>query len=233
MTDPYVGKLTFIRVYSGRLKAGERVLNTTQRQDRADRPHPADARERPRGARGARRRRHRGDRRPQVHDDRRHVAPDSSPIVLEAMSFPDPVISVADRAQDEGRPGQARAGAAAAGRGGPDVPRVERRGDRADASSPGWASCTSRSSSTGSSASSTSRGNVGRPQVAYRETITKPAEKIRGKFVRQTGGSGQYGDVLVNVYPNKGEGYEFVDKIVGGRIPKEYIPAVDQGIEEA
>jgi elongation factor G len=77
-------------------------------------------------------------------------------------------------------------------------------------------------------------GNVGRPQVAYRETISKPVEKVQGRFVRQTGGSGQYGDVLVNLYPqDPGAGYEFADKIVGGKIPKEYIPAVDQGIEEA
>jgi elongation factor G len=77
-------------------------------------------------------------------------------------------------------------------------------------------------------------GNVGRPQVAYRETIGKPVEKIQGKFVRQTGGSGQYGDVVVNLVPQEpGGGYEFVDRIVGGKIPKEYIPAVDAGIEEA
>jgi elongation factor G len=77
-------------------------------------------------------------------------------------------------------------------------------------------------------------GNVGRPQVAYRETIGRPAEKIRGKFVRQTGGSGQYGDVVINLYPQEpGAGYVFEDRIVGGKIPKEYIPAVDAGIEEA
>jgi len=76
--------------------------------------------------------------------------------------------------------------------------------------------------------------NVGRPQVAYRETISKPAEKIQGKFVRQTGGSGQYGDVVINLLPQEpGAGYEFVDKIVGGKIPREYIPAVDAGIQEA
>ena len=76
--------------------------------------------------------------------------------------------------------------------------------------------------------------NVGRPQVAYRETISRPAEKVRGRFVRQTGGSGQYGDVEINLYPQEpGAGYEFDDKIVGGKIPKEYIPAVDAGIQEA
>jgi elongation factor G len=76
--------------------------------------------------------------------------------------------------------------------------------------------------------------NVGRPQVAYRETISKPAEKVQGKFVRQTGGSGQYGDVVINLYPQEpGAGYAFDDKITGGRISKEYIPAVDAGIQEA
>jgi elongation factor G len=76
--------------------------------------------------------------------------------------------------------------------------------------------------------------NVGRPQVAYRETVSKPAEKIQGRFVRQTGGSGQYGDAIINLYPQEpGAGYEFEDKIVGGKIPKEYIPAVDAGIREA
>ena len=76
--------------------------------------------------------------------------------------------------------------------------------------------------------------NVGRPQVAYRETISKPAEKIQGKFVRQTGGSGQYGDAVINLLPQEpGAGYEFVDKIVGGKIPKEYIKPIDEGIREA
>jgi elongation factor G len=76
--------------------------------------------------------------------------------------------------------------------------------------------------------------NVGKPQVAYRETVSKPAERVQGKFVRQTGGSGQYGDAVINLLPQEpGKGYEFVDKIVGGKIPKEYIPAIDAGIQEA
>jgi elongation factor G len=76
--------------------------------------------------------------------------------------------------------------------------------------------------------------NVGRPQVAYRETAGRPAEKVQGKFVRQTGGSGQYGDVVINLLPQEpGAGYEFVDKVVGGKIPKEYIKPVDEGIQEA
>ena len=76
--------------------------------------------------------------------------------------------------------------------------------------------------------------NVGRPQVAYRETIGKPVEKIQGKFVRQTGGRGQYGHAVINMEPMEpGEGYEFLDRIVGGKIPKEYIPSIDLGIQEA
>jgi elongation factor G len=75
--------------------------------------------------------------------------------------------------------------------------------------------------------------NVGRPQVAYRETIRRPAEKVEGRFVRQTGGRGQFGHVVINIEPAPGEGFDFVNKIKGGVIPSEFIPAVEQGIEEA
>jgi elongation factor G len=76
--------------------------------------------------------------------------------------------------------------------------------------------------------------NVGRPQVAYRETAGQPVAKIEGKFVRQTGGSGQYGHAVINLEPAApGEGYSFTDKVVGGKIPKEYIPSIDAGIKEA
>ena len=75
--------------------------------------------------------------------------------------------------------------------------------------------------------------NVGRPQVAYRETIRKRVEKVDGKFVRQTGGRGQYGHAVINLEPAPGEGFDFVNEIKGGRIPTEYIPSVEQGIEEA
>jgi elongation factor G len=75
--------------------------------------------------------------------------------------------------------------------------------------------------------------NVGKPQVAYRETVRKKVEKIQGKFVRQTGGRGQYGDAVISLEPNPGKGYEFDNKISGGVIPKEYIKSVDEGIREA
>ena len=75
--------------------------------------------------------------------------------------------------------------------------------------------------------------NVGRPQVSYRETVRGTAEKIEGRFVRQTGGSGQYGIVYINIEPAPGEGFDFVNKIKGGSIPTEFIPAVEKGVEEA
>ncbi|HWF33258.1 MAG TPA: elongation factor G, partial [Solirubrobacteraceae bacterium] len=75
--------------------------------------------------------------------------------------------------------------------------------------------------------------NVGRPQVSYRETVRETVEKIEGKFVRQTGGSGQFGVVIITLEPHPGEGFEFVNKIKGGNIPSEYIPAVQKGVEDA
>jgi elongation factor G len=75
--------------------------------------------------------------------------------------------------------------------------------------------------------------NIGRPQVSYRETVKGMAEKIEGKFVRQTGGSGQYGVVYINMEPAPGEGFDFVNKVKGGSIPTEFIPAVEKGVEEA
>ena len=75
--------------------------------------------------------------------------------------------------------------------------------------------------------------NVGKPQVAYRETIRQRVEKVVGRFVRQTGGRGQYGHAVINLEPAPGEGFDFVNKIKGGKIPTEYIPSVEQGIEEA
>ena len=74
---------------------------------------------------------------------------------------------------------------------------------------------------------------VGRPQVAYRETIRNPVEKVEGKFIRQTGGSGQYGVVYIDLEPAPGEGFDFINKIKGGSVPSEFIPAVEKGIEEA
>jgi elongation factor G len=232
MTDPYVGKLTYIRVYSGQVRAGQRVLNTTSgKTERIGRILQMHANHREeRDELGA------GDIAAIVGfkftTTGDTVAVDSSPIVLESMSFPDPVISVAIEPKTKA-----------------DQDKLAQALQRLAEEDPTFR--VSSDEETGQTLISgmgelhleiivdrlvrefSVQGNVGRPQVAYRETITKPVESVQGKFVRQTGGSGQYGDVLVNLYPNKGEGYEFVDKVVGGRVPKEYIPAVDQGIEEA
>jgi len=232
MTDPYVGKLTYIRVYSGQVKSGQRVLNTTNgKTERIGRILQMHANHREeREELGA------GDIAAIVGlkftTTGDTVAADSSPIVLESMSFPDPVISVAIEPKTKA-----------------DQDKLAQALQRLAEEDPTFR--VSSDEETGQTLISgmgelhleiivdrlvrefNVQGNVGRPQVAYRETITKPVEKVQGRFVRQTGGSGQYGDAVINVYPNPGQGYEFVDKVVGGRVPKEYIPAVDQGIEEA
>jgi len=233
MSDPYVGKLTYFRVYSGRVKAGDRVLNTTngktERIGRILQMHANHREEREEiGA---------GDiaaavglKQSTTGDT---LAVEKAPIVLESMTFPDPVISVAIEPKTKG-----------------DQDKLSQGLQRLAEEDP-----TFRVSSDEETGQTLIAGmgelhleiivdrllrefkvdaNVGRPQVAYRETAGQPAEKIQGKFVRQTGGSGQYGDVTINLLPQTpGTGYEFVDKIVGGKIPKEYIKPVDEGIQEA
>jgi elongation factor G len=233
MTDPFVGKLTYFRVYSGQVKAGDRVLNTTngktERIGRILQMHANHREEREEIGAGeiaaavGLKFTTTGDT----------LAVDSDPIVLESMSFPDPVISVAIEPKTKA-----------------DQDKLSQALQRLAEEDPTFR--VSSDEETGQTLIAGMgelhleiivdrlmrefrvEGNVGRPQVAYRETIGRPAEKIQGKFVRQTGGSGQYGDVVINLYPQEpGGGYEFQDKIVGGKIPKEYIPAVDAGIEEA
>ncbi|MGH3077985.1 MAG: elongation factor G [Gaiellaceae bacterium] len=233
MTDPFVGKLTYFRVYSGSVKAGGRVLNTTngktERIGRILQMHANHREEREEIGAGeiaaavGLKFTTTGDT----------LAVESDPIVLESMSFPDPVISVAIEPKTKA-----------------DQDKLSQALQRLAEEDPTFR--VSSDEETGQTLIAGMgelhleiivdrlmrefrvEGNVGRPQVAYRETIGKPVEKIQGKFVRQTGGSGQYGDVVVNLVPQEpGGGYEFVDRIVGGKIPKEYIPAVDAGIEEA
>jgi elongation factor G len=233
MTDPYVGKLTYFRVYSGQVRAGDRVLNTTngktERIGRILQMHANHREEREEigageiaAAVGLK-----------VTTTGDTLAVASAPIVLESMSFPDPVISVA--IEPKTKADQDKLGAALQRLAEEDptfvVSSDEETGQTLIA---GMGELHLEIIVDRLLREFRVEGNVGRPQVAYRETIGRPAEKIRGRFVRQTGGSGQYGDVLINLYPQKpGEGYEFDDKIVGGKIPKEYIPAVDAGIKEA
>jgi elongation factor G len=158
---------------------------------------------------------------------------ESAPIVLESMTFPDPVISVAVEPKSKADQDKLGSGLARLSEEDPTF-RVETDEETGQTLISGMGELHLEIIVDRLKREFNVDANVGRPQVAYRETITKPAEKIRGKFVRQTGGSGQYGDVVINLYPQQpGDGYEFVDKIVGGKIPKEYIPAVDAGIQEA
>ena len=233
MSDPYVGKLTYFRVYSGRLKAGDRVLNTitgkTERIGRILQMHANHREERDEIgageiAAGV------GLKSTTTGDT---LAVESAPIVLEAMTFPDPVISVAVEPKSKADQDKLGNGLARLAEEDPTF-RVETDEETGQTLISGMGELhleiivdrLKREFNVGA--------NVGRPQVAYRETVSKPAERIQGKFVRQTGGSGQYGDAIINLYPQEpGAGYVFEDKIVGGKIPREYIKPVDEGIREA
>jgi elongation factor G len=161
------------------------------------------------------------------------LAADSAPIVLESMTFPDPVISVAVEPKSKADQDKLSTGLTRLAEEDPTF-RVETDEETGQTLISGMGELHLEIIVDRLKREFNVDANVGRPQVAYRETISKPAEKIQGKFVRQTGGSGQYGDAVINLFPQEpGAGYEFVDKIVGGKIPKEYIPAVDAGIQEA
>jgi elongation factor G len=233
MSDPYVGKLTYFRVYSGTLKAGDRVLNTitgrTERVGRILQMHANHREERDEImageiAAGV------GLKSTTTGDT---LAADSAPIVLESMTFPDPVISVAVEPRSKADQDKLSTGLARLAEEDPTF-RVETDEETGQTLISGMGELHLEIIVDRLKREFNVDANVGRPQVAYRETISKPAEKIQGRFVRQTGGSGQYGDAVINLYPQEpGAGYEFDDKIVGGKIPKEYIPAVDAGIQEA
>src|SRR6266480_106640 len=233
MSDPYVGKLTYFRVYSGQLKAGDRVLNTntgkTERIGRILQMHANHREEREEIgageiAAGV------GLKDTTTGDT---LATDTAPIKLESMSFPDPVISVAVEPRSKADQDKLGAGLQRLAEEDPTF-RVRTDEETAQTLIAGMGELHLEIIVDRLKREFNVDANVGRPQVAYRETIGKPVEKIQGKFVRQTGGSGQYGDAVINLFPQEpGAGYEFVDKIVGGKIPKEYIPAVDAGIQEA
>ncbi|MCL4294030.1 MAG: elongation factor G [Acidimicrobiia bacterium] len=233
MSDPYVGRLTYFRVYSGRLEAGATVINSSKdRKERIGRILQMHAN-------------HREDKDAVFTGDivaavglKNTTTGDtlcdpSKPIVLEKMEFPEPVISVA--IEPKTKADQDKLGKALGALSEEDptfqVHTDEETGQTIIA---GMGELhldvlvdrMTREFSVGA--------NVGKPQVAYRETILDTVEKIEERYVRQTGGRGQYGHVVISLEPTgPGGGYEFVDKITGGVIPREYIPAVDAGIQEA
>jgi elongation factor G len=233
MSDPFVGKLTYFRVYSGTLKAGDRVLNTTngktERIGRILQMHANHREEREEIwageiAAGV------GLKQTTTGDT---LAIESAPIVLERMTFPEPVISVAIEPKTKGDQDKLGAGLARLSEEDPTF-RVTSDEETGQTLIAGMGELHLEIIVDRLMREFKVDANVGRPQVAYRETIGKPAEKIQGRFVRQTGGSGQYGDAVINLLPQEpGKGYEFEDKIVGGKIPKEYIKPIDEGIQEA
>jgi elongation factor G len=233
MSDPYVGKLTYFRVYSGKLAAGSAVLNATKdKKERIGRLLQMHAN-------------HREDKDAVFAGDivaavglKNTTTGDTlcdpaHPIVLERMEFPEPVISVAIEPKtkvDQDKLGKALGSLSE------EDPTFQVRTDEETGQTiiGGMGELHLDVLVDRMVREFGVAANVGKPQVAYRETITVPVEKIEERYVRQTGGKGQYGHVVISLEPTgPGGGYEFVDKITGGVIPREYIPAVDAGIQQA
>jgi elongation factor G len=161
------------------------------------------------------------------------LAIETAPIRLESMEFPDPVIAVAIEPKTKGDQDKLGAGLQRLTDEDPTF-RVRTDDETGQTLISGMGELHLEIIVDRLMREFNVDANVGRPQVAYRETISKPVEKIEGKFVRQTGGRGQYGHVVINMEPaDPGDGYEFLDKIVGGKVPREYISSVDLGIQEA
>jgi len=232
-TDPFVGRLTYFRVYSGKLKAGSHVLNSTKGK------------------------KERIGRLLQMHANKREELEDvfagdiaaaiglkqtktgdtlssmSDPIVLESMSFPEPVIRVA--IEPKTKVDQDKL-AEALGKLAEEDPtfRVYTDEETGQTIISGMGELHLEIIVDRLQREFKVNANVGRPQVAYRETIRKSVEKIEGKFVRQSGGRGQFGHVIINLEPTEpGGGFVFVSAIRGGNVPREYVSSVEQGIREA
>ncbi len=232
MTDPYVGRLSFFRVYSGTAEAGKTVINSTKRQrERLGRILQMHAN-------------HREDLE-QVYSGDIAAAvglkntttgdtlcDEKAPIVLESMEFPEPVIRVA--IEPKTKAGQEKMGIALAKLAEED-PTFKTYTDEETGQTiiAGMGELHLEIIVDRLLREFKVEANVGKPQVSYKETIKGTAD-VDERYVRQSGGKGQYGHVKITVEPNEsGKGYEFINKIVGGAIPKEYIPAVDQGIQSA
>jgi len=231
-TDPFVGTLTFFRVYSGVLKSGDTVYNPVKaKKERVGRilQMHANSREELKEVRA-------GDiaaavgLKDIVTGDT--LCDQNNIITLERMEFPDPVISVA--VEPKTKPDQEKMGIAL-GKLAQEDPsfRVHTDEESGQTIISGMGELHLEIIVDRLKREFKVEANVGKPQVAYRETIRKTLEKVEGKFVRQSGGRGQYGHVVFKIEPrNPGEGFEFVNEIVGGVIPKEYIPAVEKGVVE-
>jgi len=233
MNDPFVGSLTFFRVYSGVLEAGSYVINTTKgnKKERIGRILQMHANERSeiKEVRAGDIAAAVGLKSTTTGDT---LCVDSAPIILERMEFPEPVISVAIEPKTKGD--QEKMGIAL-GRLAAEDPSFRVRTDEETGQTiiSGMGELHLEIIVDRMKREFKVEANVGKPQVAYRETIRAKA-KAEGKFVRQSGGRGQYGHCWLEIEPQEpGAGFQFVDAIVGGAIPREYIPAVGKGAEEA
>jgi elongation factor G len=232
MADPFVGKLTYFRVYSGKLSAGGRVLNvSTGRTERVGRILMMHANDREEvdevyaGDIAA------GVGIKQIVTGDTLAAPDA-PIKLETITFPEPVIKVA--VEPKTKADQEKM-SVALGRLAEEDPtfQVSSNEETGQTEISGMGELHLEILVDRMKREFNVEANVGKPQVSYRETIRGTAQKIEGRFVRQTGGSGQYGIVYIDIEPAPGEGFDFVSKIRGGSVPSEFIPAVEKGVEEA
>ena len=232
-TDPFVGRLTFFRVYSGVLKAGSHVYNSTKdKRERIGRllQMHANKREEIEEVRA-------GDIAAAIglKDTRTGdtLSDEDKPIILEAMKFPTPVIDVA--VEPKTKADQDKMGIALNKLAEEDPTfRVHTDAETGQTIISGMGELHLEIIVDRMMREFKVEANVGRPQVAYRETIKKRVDKVEGKFIRQSGGKGQYGHVVINAMPAEpGQGYVFEDKITGGVIPREYIKPVEEGIREA
>ena len=232
-TDPYVGRLTFFRVYSGVLKAGSYVYNSTKdRRERIGRllQMHANKREEIEEVRA-------GDIAAAIglKDTRTGdtLCDEDKPIILEAMRFPAPVISVAIEPKTKADQDKL---SIALQKLAEEDPTFHVRSDAETAQTiiSGMGELHLEILVDRMKREFKVEANVGRPQVAYRETVRRRVEYVDGKFIRQSGGRGQYGHVVIHMEPNTpGGGFVFEDKVVGGTVPREYIGPVQQGIKEA
>jgi len=234
MSDPHLGKLTYVRVYSGTLQTGTQVLNSTKdRKERIGKIYRMHANKREEiESTGA------GDivavmgLKDTTTGDT--LCDPSSPVVLESMTFPEPVISVA--IEPKTKSDQEKLGTAIQRLAEEDPTfRVSTNEETGQTIIEGMGELHLEVLVDRMKREFKVEANVGKPQVAYRETLTKPVEKVEYTHKKQTGGSGQFGRVIISVEPNteEGGGYLFENKVTGGRIPREYIPSVDAGCQEA
>ena len=231
-TDPFVGRLTYLRVYSGSLKKGSFCINSnTGKKERISRILQMHA-----------------NKREELQEVKAgeivaviglkntktgHTLSEKGDVILESMEFPEPVVSVSIEPVSKGDQDQLAKGMSKLSEEDPTF-KVEVDKETAQTLISGMGEVHLEIIIDRLKREFNVNANIGKPQVSFREAIQKSVEKIDEKFIRQSGGRGQYGHVVINVKPTEqGSGYTFVNKIVGGVIPREYIPAVNKGIQEA